>query len=279
MSNFTKLLPDTPSGVDPEVLSMINALFQEPEVTMQQEALKAKKTEAWWKTAGAPSADQQVSEKVVDEEQNKDVYLNTIGEDEFEFNMEDFLLPPSEDDIEANVQFSKVNSLLHPEPTPTPQPNAQLVDPRSPKIIARYTYPSERQLGTPPPLPPRTVPIAPPTLASLIVMLYQFISEFFTDLLCDSEPAIIEYSTEEIRRQANEVRIEAQAAEFNVPASIDLEIAVPEKFVVVVALLHIGSNDERRAILVMAKPKRVRQLMRIIVILLRTCTGTRSRRH
>jgi hypothetical protein len=93
-------------------------------------------------------------------------------------------------------------------------------------------------------------------------MLYRFIVELIKDIFCSSGPLVVEYSDRQIRQNANDVRVETQAVEYEVPASTASETTEPETVVVVVALLHVGNTDQREAIPIIAKSKRVRQILK-----------------
>jgi hypothetical protein len=126
MSNLSQSPPQAPPGVDPEVLSKINALFETPEaiVTPSPRRLPtetAKKMEAWWASTGAPSAERVVG-VVVDkeqhevqngvqdqggnEEQSADVNSAADEEDHLEFNDIDFFNLTLEDDIVPTFSFT-----------------------------------------------------------------------------------------------------------------------------------------------------------------------------
>jgi hypothetical protein len=252
MSNCAQPIPDAPSGIEPEVLSKINALFQEPEVMKTPNSPKqtgaTKKEEAWWKNTEPPSADQQVSENITYEERDEDEGPKAIGEDRIDSNHS------SEDDVETNIQSSDVDSLPSPESTPITQLVPQ---PTVPSIIARYIYPAKSRPGTPPPLPARP---AQPTLAALLVMMSWFIIELFTDISTD-EPAIIEYTPRQIGKKTEEIRVRAQIIECDVSVPINPATTL-DKVVGVLALVHVGQDVQRQAIQVMASPKRVRQLLK-----------------
>jgi hypothetical protein len=278
MSNLSQSTPQTPSGIDPEVLSKIEALFETPEaiVTPSPRRLPTEPTEkmeAWWTNTEAPLADRKVVDEVAveeqhegardqkgNEEQSADVNSAVDEEDDFEFSDTDFFNPTSEDDIVSNIPLDNLDNLLPPESAPVSQSSPKPVDPRAPKIVARYIYPSEHQPGPPPP-----VPLQPgrtwPTLPYMIGMIYRFVVELIKDIFCASGPMIIEYSEHQIRQNANEVRVETQAVEFEVPPSTNTAVSAPETVVGVVALLHVGHDDQREAIPIIAKPKRVRQLL------------------
>jgi hypothetical protein len=272
MSNTTHSAPQAPFGIDPEVLSKINTLFETPEaiVTPSPRRLPTETTqvmEAWWANTGSPSADQTVVEGVADEEQNEDGDFPDTEQDDFEFNDDFFLKPPSENDIDSNIELYDLIDLLPPECSPATQPIAQQVpqpvDPRAPRIIARYIFPSAPQPGTPPPLPPQKPETTwPTTLPNLIAMFYRFIVELIKDIFCSSGPLVVEYSDRQIRQNANDVRVETQAVEYEVPASTASEITKPETVVAVVALFHVGNTDQREAIPIIAKSKRVRQILK-----------------
>jgi hypothetical protein len=262
MSNFALPIPDAPSRIDPEVLSKINALFKELEMMKTPNSPKqtgvTKKREAWWENTEPPSADQQVSENMANGEENKDGGPKAVEEDELELNQEQLLLPPCEDDIEVSIQSSEVNAFLSPESTTTAQLAPQPIEPI---IIARYIYPAERRPGTNPQLPVRPARPAPPTLASLIRMIFQCILELFTDFFTD-EPAIIEYTPRQIRQRVEEIRVEAQVVEHDVSAPINSETTTPERVVGILALIHVGQDVQRQATPITATPKRVRQLLK-----------------
>jgi hypothetical protein len=281
MSNLSQSPPQAPPGVDPEVLSKINALFETPEaiVTPSPRRLPtetAKKMEAWWASTGAPSAERVVG-VVVDkeqhevqngvqdqggnEEQSADVNSAADEEDHLEFNDIDFFNLTLEDDIVSNIQLYNLDNLYPPGSAHVPQPSPQPVDPQAPKIIARYIYPSERQSGPLPPVPPQ-LGQKWPTLPYMIGMIYGFVVELIKDIFCTSGPMIVEYSEHQIRQNANEVRVETQAVEFEVPTSANTAVPAPGMVIGVVALLHVGHDDQREAIPIIAKPKRVRQLLR-----------------
>ncbi|KAJ4369681.1 hypothetical protein N0V83_005443 [Neocucurbitaria cava] len=75
-----------------------------------------------------------------------------------------------------------------------------------PKIIARYTYPSEHR--------PRPLPSTPPPQPSLLNRVTTYISAIFFA----PQPAIIEYTPEEIAQQI-QVRIEARKVEYHSSSS------------------------------------------------------------
>jgi hypothetical protein len=144
MSYLNRSPPHPPSGIDPEVLSKINALFETPEVivTLSPRRLPTettKKMEAWWTNTGAPSADRKVVDGVAEEEQyekmqnggqdqdendeqSADVNSAADEEDDFESNDTDFFNPTSEDDIISNTQLYDLDNLPTPELAPISQP-------------------------------------------------------------------------------------------------------------------------------------------------------------
>lgn len=139
----------------------------------------------------------------------------------------------------------------YPESEPTPEDGGQdhskppRPTPPPPKIIARYTYPSEHRVVA----PLRQPPAPPPSLFGRIAT---YVSSYF-----DTSPAIIEYTDRQIKRQAKVRVVEAQHVKY----------ATDEKVVRVVALVSNGALDEAgevkaRQVEIRAKHRRVRQLLR-----------------
>ncbi|KAH7073640.1 hypothetical protein BKA63DRAFT_575925 [Paraphoma chrysanthemicola] len=136
------------------------------------------------------------------------------------------------------------------------------------EILARATYPS-RPPSRPPPLPPRLYSktaqvIGPPTLTSLLSMLYVLFLSFF---MLDDKPEVIEHSVRHVKRR-HRVRCEMMVVEANNnpkisegPESEDSEM---HKQVVFMAhlLVEDGNTETLRVVPITAKPRRVRGILR-----------------
>ncbi|KAF1844842.1 uncharacterized protein K460DRAFT_394643 [Cucurbitaria berberidis CBS 394.84] len=215
MDAFLQSLANVPPGIDPEVLSEINALFlQSPQ-------------------QGAPSRTDDahsVSGMVEDTEMGSVNAVAVSPEKDTKSQ------PSPEEGKDEGIWEESEPSKLHP-----------------PRIVARYSYPSESrpmQKKRPRPLP------APPRLApqpSLFSRIISYIGSYF-----DPEAAIIEYTDKEIAQQS-QVSIEVQQVE-NHSSSED------KKVIRVVALVANGveENGEMKAapIEIKARHKRVRDIMK-----------------
>jgi hypothetical protein len=129
-----------------------------------------------------------------------------------------------------------------------------------PQILARYSYPSESRpapvklpttYASPPPPPP------PPTLTSLVGQATSYVAGYISSYFTP-EPAIIEYSDQEIQKQTK-VCVEAQKLKYPDPLS-------DEKVIRVIALVarrgHHNSKRRARTVEIQAKPKRVREILK-----------------
>ena len=141
-----------------------------------------------------------------------------------------------------------------------------------PKVIAHYIYP-ERQsaIAQAPQSPARcAVPpaVAPRTLYETLAAACMQLKSFFID----DDPCVIEFSAAQIESSL-EIRVEVQAVEFSGPRKPQGSGSAPEflllseqsgKTIGVLAFLHIEDGNSLgpvRKIPIMAKPKRVRQLL------------------
>lgn len=252
MADSSELSTSAPAGIEEDVLTKINAFLERTEPARPSLSRRgaSHQMEAWW-TKAATSSSAKASSATSERDQDK--YLSPIDEEgALEFDPDDFRSPPSEDSsLDYDDEFSEKDALLSSDNNEVPAPAAyqhnciDVIDPKAPKIIARYIYPTER---TPPPLPPRKH-VPPPTLFSLVAMLWAYLLSF----IIPNEPEIIEYSPQEIKRRAGEISVEAQVVEF--PAE-------PEKVVGVMALIHVGDGEHRQPYPITAKPKRVHELMK-----------------
>jgi hypothetical protein len=146
----------------------------------------------------------------------------------------------------ADVSFSSSNSSQEADTNneqgeqkeDAPSPSA------GPKIIARHAYPSEqRPSRASSPLPPVRSPPSPPSFFGRVA---NYIGKYF-----EPEPAIIEYSEREIRRQTRKVRVKALKGKSSNSTNA-------EKVVRVMALVTDGGTV--RPIEITAKHKRVNEI-------------------
>jgi hypothetical protein len=247
MSKGTQISQGIPLGIDPEVLSKINALFSEPDMTRQpRRPTLARRdstgsSEAWWKSK---------PETVIPSD-----HIGTA-------------VPSSDpEDDPDEAEFSEKDSLLPTEQAPDsadhPATSSQAVDPHTPKIVARYIYPSEHRsnhqplstVGTP-------SPDHWPTVASLINTLVGRIYSFIFD---DDTPAIIEYSKEEVKQKTDRIQIEVRLVEVNTLQSHHEPAhgsPRPEKLIGIMALVPSANGSHYHTVSITAKSKRVRQILR-----------------
>jgi hypothetical protein len=236
---------------------------QEPSIVKtpakEQHDSSSKKTDAWWKYSITSSEIEESDATTVDENTQQDAEV--VQDTGADFNNEGLLLPSSEFDIDSEEEISEANTLL------PSQQNLQLVTlPALPtpvtashalKVIASCIYPNEHEpIVKPSSLSPRQK--EPFSFSSLLKLIFNCIMDIFND-----DPAIIEYTPEQIRRKINTVRVEAQIIEYEaeMPSSPG-SIPSPKRIVSVTALLYVDELDQRRAVPITAKPKRVRDLIR-----------------
>jgi hypothetical protein len=244
------------------VLSEIDSLSGKPNMIMtprvaSQDSI-SKKTDAWWTSKDiAPDLEAFGATTYKETIQS---HAEATREANAEFN-EDFRLPLSDSDSDSDKESSEIDTLLPSQQAfelgALPVLQTPVVDPHTPKIIARYIYPPEHRLvATPPKLPPRRdQPPQSSVFSSLLSLLFSCI--------IDSEPAIIEYTPQQIRQGISEACVEAQMIEYEAQTFIGSgDGCLPKKFVSVIALLHVGKIDQRRAVPITAKPKRVRELLK-----------------
>jgi len=251
MNSNIESSPTAPSGVDPDVLSQIDALFREPKMVMRP-ALRRRDNAGnpvrrWKKAVPSPLA-----------------HNNTTADS--------FRLPSPEDDLdedepsERDAVLTTDQSLGSEVTSSSITPSA---DPNAPKFMARYVYPSERRPGPlspalplpspPPPLPPSSETNLAhwPNITFLIMSSIQSVMDF---IMGDSTPGVIEYSASEVKQKMNEIQVEARIAE--APNSSGATTTAPEKVIGIVALVSVGENRPPQAVSIFAKPKRVRQLLK-----------------
>ncbi|KAH7411924.1 hypothetical protein DE146DRAFT_641752 [Phaeosphaeria sp. MPI-PUGE-AT-0046c] len=237
-----------PAGIDEAVLVKINAFLEQTEPIRPgiSQRSSSNQMEAWRKNSTATTFDQ--PEPKIHEARQGMKTSAIKDEEDFDFDPDEFHLPPSGSSSDGYEESSGKDALQSQEESSTsslPQEHMyQVADPEAPKIIARYIYSSGR---TPPPLSPRE-PVPTLSLVSLLAIFWSYILSF----ILHNEPDIIEYSPQEIKYRAGDIAVEAQIVEFPVQ---------PEKVVGVVALLHVGAGEHRWALPITAKPKRVRELM------------------
>ncbi|OAL01900.1 hypothetical protein IQ06DRAFT_368374 [Phaeosphaeriaceae sp. SRC1lsM3a] len=242
MSNLQEPSTSAPAGIEEDVLAKINAFLEQSEPTQPSISRRnsSHQMEVWWSRTDSTSSNRSVLDtRNAEEEKDRSAIEE---DDDFELDPDEFRLPPSESSFESDEEYSEKDALISQGEVSTG--SSQFTDPNAPKIIARYIYTSER---TPPHLPPRQV-IPLPTLSSLLAMFCSYLLSF----IISNKPDIIEYSPLAVKHRAGDISVEAQVVEF--PAQ-------PEKVVGVVALLHTGDGEHRRALPITAKPKRVRELM------------------
>jgi hypothetical protein len=146
-----------------------------------------------------------------------------------------------------------------------------LPDHPSPKVVARYIYPCDRQSAiTPASLLPglRFVSPAATTARSLYNTLARACMRF-NSFFIDDQPGVIEYSAAQIASKL-EICVEMQAIEFTCPRihlaseSGSDSFSPPDKVLGVVAFLRSEDGNSlgpTRKIPIVAKSRRVRQLL------------------
>lgn len=246
-----------PEGIEEDVLAKIDAFLERSEPTRPKLSRRgaSNEMEAWWTKPATPSSDQAESAQLSGSQEKGMFFEKDLSpidaEEALDFDPDKFRLPSSEDSSldSDEEECSEKDALLSQDDvsaSPTEQHHDYgVTDPMAPKIIARYIYPSEHSS---PPLSKRQ-PVPPSTLASLLAMLWVYILSFFIS----DEPGIVEYSPQEIKCRAGDITVEAQVVEFS---------AEPEKVVGVMALIHVGDDEQVHAFPITAKPKRVRDLIK-----------------
>ncbi|KAF2024726.1 hypothetical protein EK21DRAFT_93848 [Setomelanomma holmii] len=267
-------LPPPPKGVDPEVLAKINVFMN---TTAPKPAskppLKAQQRPALSRRGAGTRNVETKTHGIVDSlDQNEKCGLNASEEKDATdgvFNeiykspsrfyhrtleAERFRCQSTTDKPTHNFdcdEYNEKSSLLFPLSSSTPSPNNAL---QRSKILARAIYTRPPRTSPPLPLPPRPVPtpsqrkIEPSALTTLLSLLYVFLMGLFVD----DQPAIIEYSTAEIKSKVR-VRCEAQLRE--------VVVGRPR---ITVVMLHIDdeNTEKTQVVPITAKPKRVRDLLK-----------------
>ncbi|KAH7089792.1 hypothetical protein FB567DRAFT_547350 [Paraphoma chrysanthemicola] len=288
MAVFPSGLPVAPPGVDPDVLARINAFMSQ---TSAQPRLKS----------AAPivqngNAKVQRRPRFVRRETSttnigeKKQHLNTAqkeqdgnGQEQLTQGAYDWIKEPPihidnnafdatsvyrQRSIQTPHRFTKssepsLTRLIIPTPSLSSIENHEYDD-LGRKILARATYPPR-----PPPLPPRphhkaTQRLDPPTLISLLSMLYVLFLSFFTPA---TEPGIIEYPTTNMKR-SHQVRCEMLVVETNSDTkdSEDLESEEVGMYTQVAYMAHLvvedGRTEKQSVVSITAKPRRVREILR-----------------
>lgn len=279
MSKPTEGRPAAPLGVDPDVLSQINALFREPKMIVRSARRRrdsAANSVAWWKEAvpSPPGYNDTTAAPALEEAPvaNPIGDGNSIKEADLEHNMENLRHPSPEDNSEED-DLKERNSLLTPDQSPGSGDISSsinsVVDLDAPKFMARYIYPSERHPGplSPLTLSPSSPPLLPPfneiNLAhwpNITFSIMSSIESVMNFIMEDKTPGVIEYSASEVKQKMNEIQVEARISD--APKSSGATTSVPEKVVGIVAFVSVGENQPPQVVSITAKPKRVRQVLK-----------------
>jgi hypothetical protein len=242
MSAHNQLPPEAPPGIDLVVLAKVNALFAQ-QSTQQCTRLTVKDEDVV-----SPLVDQVASCLTLTETPNAD--NSTQGDDNIlpeqikTSQGKDIGLEETQDEDQDEVIWEERGEAENHQP----------------RILARYSYPSE-SLPAPVKLPPTYAfpshPPPSPSLTSLIGNVTSYVAGYISSYFT-SEPAIIEYSDKEIRKQMK-VCVEAQKLKCPDPHS-------HEKVIRVIALVanrgRKNSEEKARTVEIRAKPKRVREILK-----------------
>jgi hypothetical protein len=189
---------------------------------------------------------------------------NGISDNDMKSHKDNYRLQSSDYEGDAEDDESPENDSLLPSKkapeTVNISPSIVTLDhPHTPKIVARSIFPSEHRPGAL--APSLNEPIQPnmdhwPTLACLLRSLVIYITSFFIE----EEPAVIEYSTSEIKQRVDKIEVQTQVV--GLPGATAKASSALEKVVNIVALVPIGNGAGNQAVAITARPKRVRQLLR-----------------
>ncbi|KAF2826334.1 hypothetical protein CC86DRAFT_382391 [Ophiobolus disseminans] len=251
MSDSNQTSHEIPLGIEPEVLIKINELLEQSVAKKRRPGL------------GMQSASITRANGMKDDDRRK------ADEAEGVSMLEELAPKPNE---------SKAHKILNDEPdiedveasentTPVPMPtiNADIgsnyensIPPANlfaENIIARYIYSRASRRH-----PDRPRQSAVPTVSTLLGMFCIYLMSIFLDV----EPDIIEYSIPQMMAKIK-LRVKAQAVEFAIPPKAPLTPSQQSQKVFSVAtLLHVedgNSMEPTRTVPIIAKPKRVRELM------------------
>jgi hypothetical protein len=247
----TPLKYEVDAGTSNDPSSQEPSMIKTP--AKEQHDSSSKRTDAWWKYSMTSSEIEGSDATTVDKNTQQDV--------DAKVNTEETLPPSPELESDSGEAAFETNTLLPSQqsfqlvtlPTSLQTPVAPS---RAPRIIASCIYPNEDELIVEPPsLPPGQQETF--SFSALLKLICNCVMDIFID-----PPAIIEFTPEQIRRKITTVRVEAQIIEYEaqIPSSTGV-IPSPERVVSVTALLYMGENDQRRAVPITARPKRVRDLI------------------